>query len=175
MEQNTNTRNKTLQLSIFALYMAIICIVTMFTKIPIPLGYAHIGDSIILTFALFYGGKNGFVVGGIGSALSDLLSGFPQWILPTFIIKGFMALIMAAIARKEDGTYKILSIRTFIGAIAGMLFMVAGYVAAGMVMNGFAAGLASAPGLLIKSVVNIIAFYIISVVLDKTRKIEKKF
>ena len=37
MEQNTNTRNKTLQLSIFALYMAIICIVTMFTKIPIPL------------------------------------------------------------------------------------------------------------------------------------------
>ena len=39
----------------------------------------------------------------------------------------------------------------------------------------FAAGLASAPGLLIKSVVNIIAFYIISVVLDKTRKIEKKF
>ena len=42
-------------------------------------------------------------------------------------------------------------------------------------MNGFAAGLASAPGLLIKSVVNIIAFYIISVVLDKTRKIEKKF
>ena len=62
MEQNTNTRNKTLQLSTFALYMAIICIVTMFTKIPIPLGYAHIGDSIILTFALFYGGKNGFVV-----------------------------------------------------------------------------------------------------------------
>ena len=57
MEQNTNTRNKTLQLSIFALYMAIICIVTMFTKIPIPLGYAHIGDSIILTFALFYGEK----------------------------------------------------------------------------------------------------------------------
>ncbi len=80
---------------------------------------------------------------------------------------------MAAIARKEDGTYKILSIRTFIGAIAGMLFMVAGYVVAGMLRNGFAAGLASAPGLLIKSVVNIIAFYIISVVLDKTRKIEK--
>ena len=53
--------------------------------------------------------------------------------------------------------------------------MVAGYVVAGMLMNGFAAGLASAPGLLIKSVVNIIAFYIISVVRDKTRKIEKKF
>ena len=58
MEQNTNTRNKTLQLSIFALYMAIICIVTMFTKIPIPIGYAKIVDSIILTFSLFYGGKN---------------------------------------------------------------------------------------------------------------------
>ena len=42
-------------------------------------------------------------------------------------------------------------------------------------MEGFAAGIASAPGLLIKSVVNIIAFYIIAIVLDKIRKIEKKF
>ena len=171
----TNTRKKTLQLSIFALYMAIICIVTMFTKIPIPLGYAHIGDSIILTFALFYGGKRGFIVGGIGSAMSDLLSGFPQWIIPTFIIKGIMAVIMAIIARKKNGSYQIMSIRTFIGAVVSMLFMVCGYVCAGIFMEGFAAGIASAPGLLIKSVVNIIAFYIISVVLDKTRKIEKKF
>ena len=171
----TNTRKKTLQLSIFALYMAIICIVTMFTKIPIPLGYAHIGDSIILTFALFYGGKKGFIVGGIGSAMSDLLSGFPQWIIPTFIIKGIMAVIMAIIARKKDGSYQIISIRTFIGAVVSMLFMVCGYVCAGIFMEGFAAGIASAPGLLIKSVVNIIAFYIIAIVLDKIRKIEKKF
>ena len=171
----TNTRKKTLQLSIFALYMAIICIVTMFTKIPIPLGYAHIGDSIILTFALFYGGKKGFIVGGIGSAMSDLLSGFPQWIIPTFIIKGIMAVIMAIIARKKDGSYQIISIRTFIGAVVSMLFMVCGYVCAGIFMEGFAAGIASAPGLLIKSVVNIIAFYIIAVILDKIRKIEKKF
>ena len=171
----TNTRKKTLQLSIFALYMAIICIVTMFTKIPIPLGYAHIGDSIILTFALFYGGKKGFIVGGIGSAMSDLLSGFPQWIIPTFIIKGIMAVIMASIARKKDGSYQIISIRTFIGAVVSMLFMVCGYVCTGIFMEGFAAGIASAPGLLIKSVVNIIAFYIIAIVLDKIRKIEKKF
>lgn len=171
----TNTRKKTLQLSIFALYMAIICIVTMFTKIPIPLGYAHIGDSIILTFALFYGGKKGFIVGGIGSAMSDLLSGFPQWIIPTFIIKGIMAVIMAIIARKKDGSYQIISIRTFIGAVVSMLFMVFGYVCTGIFMEGFAAGIVSAPGLLIKSVVNIIAFYIIAIVLDKIRKIEKKF
>jgi len=45
-EQNTNTRNKTLQLSIFALYMAIICIVTMFTKIPLmrSVGIIHCGN-----------------------------------------------------------------------------------------------------------------------------------
>ena len=171
----TNTRKKTLQLSIFALYMAIICIVTMFTKIPIPLGYAHIGDSIVLTFALFYGGKKGFIVGGIGSAMSDLLSGFPQCIIPTFIIKGIMTVIMAIIARKKDGSYQIISIRTFIGAVVSMLFMVCGYVCTGIFMEGFAAGIASAPGLLIKSVVNIIAFYIIAIVLDKIRKIEKKF
>ncbi len=149
-----------MKLCIFALYMALICVVTMFTKIPIPLGYAHLGDCFILIFAIFYGGKAGFAVGGIGSAMADLLGGFPYWIVPTFLIKGIMAVLVSLIARDKKGKYKIYSVRTVIAVVAGMLFMVAGYVVAGGIMQGFAAGLQSAPGLLLKSVVNLIAFFI---------------
>lgn len=166
----TNTKNRTLKLCIFALYMALICLVTMFTKVPIPLGYAHLGDCLILMFALFYGGKAGFIVGGVGSAMSDLLSAFVQWAFPTFLIKGIMALIVALIARNKEGKYKIHSIRTAIAVIVAMLFMVAGYVIVGIYMEGVAAGIASAGGLFMKAVVNIIAFYIISTVVEKVRK-----
>lgn len=158
----TNIRNHTIKLCIFALYMALICFVTMFTKVPIPLGYAHLGDCLILAFALFYGSKAGFVVGGIGSAMSDVLSSFAQWAIPTFLIKGIMAVVVAVIARDKDGKYKLYSIRTAVAVVAGMLFMVAAYVVAGMCMEGVAAGIASAWGLLMKAVVNVIAFYIIS-------------
>ena len=167
----TNTRSNTFKLCIFALYMALICVVTMFTKIPIPLGYAHLGDCLIMIFALFYGGKAGFVVGGIGSAMSDLLSGYVQWVVPTFIIKGVLALIVSFIGRNKKGQYKIYSVRTAVAVVAGMLFMVAGYVVVGAYMEGFAAGIASAPGLLIKSVVNIIAFYLLSTVMERVRAV----
>ena len=52
--------------------------------------------------------------------------------------------------------------------------MVAGYVVSGIIMEGFAAGISSAPGLLMKAVVNIIAFYLISTILEKVLKNAKK-
>ena len=168
-----NTKNRTIKLCIFALYMALICLVTMFTKIPIPLGYAHLGDCLILIFALLYGGKAGFVVGGTGSAMADLLGGFPYWVVPTFLIKGMMAVLVSLIARDKKGKYKIYSIRTIIAVVAGMLFMVIGYVIAGGIMEGFAAGLQSAPGLLIKSVVNLIAFFILAPICQAINSKEK--
>ena len=168
-----NTKQHTIKLCIFALYMALICLVTMFTKIPIPLGYAHLGDCLILIFSLLYGGKAGFVVGGVGSAMADFLGGFPYWVVPTFLIKGIMAVLVSLIARDKAGKYKIYSIRTVVAVVIGMLFMVVGYVIAGGIMEGFAAGLESAPGLLLKSIVNIIAFYILAPVCATIKSKEK--
>ena len=166
----TNVKSRTFRLCIYALYMAVICLVTMYTKIPIPLGYAHLGDCFILIFAMFYGGKAGFIVGGIGSAMSDLLSGYVQWVVPTFLIKGIMAVIVSLISRDKEGKYKICSFQTAAAVIAGMLFMAFGYVAVGVYMEGIASGISSAPGLLIKAVVNIIAFYIFSNIMSKMMK-----
>ena len=73
-----------------ALLAAMVCIATLFFKVPIPLGYAHLGNGFILLGCSMMGGYYGIFIGGFGSALADLLGGFGQWILPTLVIKGLM-------------------------------------------------------------------------------------
>ncbi len=63
-------------------------------KFPSLHGYAHLGDCMIFISVLVLGTKKGALAGAIGAALSDLIGGYMQWILPTFFIKYIMAQIM---------------------------------------------------------------------------------
>ena len=117
-----------------ALLAAMVCIATLFFKIPIPLGYAHLGNGFILLGCSMMGGYYGIFIGGFGSALADLLGGFGQWILPTLVIKGLMGFAVGRIA---------------------------GYTLFGALLSGsLAAGLAQIPGLVGEGIVGIIVFYI---------------
>ena len=87
----SNSTYTTRFLCLTAVMAAITCIATMVIQIPIPLGYAHLGDAFILLTVLFIGRKSGIWAGGIGSALADLLTGYAYWAIPTFIIKSLMA------------------------------------------------------------------------------------
>lgn len=46
-------------------------------------------------------GKHGALAGGLGGALSDLLSGAAVWVLPTFFIKYAMGWIMGLLLEKS--------------------------------------------------------------------------
>ena len=67
---------KTRQLTLTAMMTAVIFIATFVPKIPIPLGYAHLGDAAIFLAVMFCGRRVGILSGVIGSALADFLSGF---------------------------------------------------------------------------------------------------
>jgi len=73
-----------------AFMMALVTIGTMVIQIPTPAtkGYINVGDSFIFLSSALFGPTMGFVTGGIGSALADLLSGYAYWSPWTFIIKG---------------------------------------------------------------------------------------
>ena len=157
------------KLVIAALMIAITCVVTMFAKIPIPLGYANLGSAVIMLTVFFLGGKIGLLSAGIGSALSDLLLGYGEWILPTLIVKTIMALIFIIILySKNKGTkVKLYSIRAISGAIIMNVWTVAGYVVAGAILYGsMAAGIGSGLGLILEAVVNIIIFFAVASVLE---------
>ncbi len=159
------------QMCITAVFMALTCVATMVVQIPIPLGYAHLGDSVILISAFFFGPVTGALAGGIGSAMADILSGYAVWAVPTLIIKTIMPIIACVIYGNMKNRFdrcRVISVRGIAGAVVTLLFMTVGYVVAGaMIAGSFAAGLASAPGLLLKSVVNMAVYIFVATGMSK--------
>lgn len=69
--------NKLKKLIIAAMFGAIICVVTMVVKIPLPLGgYVHLGDAFIILAGLYLGWVYGGTAAGIGSMLADVFTGY---------------------------------------------------------------------------------------------------
>ena len=79
---------------------ALVCVAT-FLRFPFLGSKVHLGNTLCLLAGLLLGGPAGGLAAGIGSALNDLVSGYPiDELLVTFVSKFLMALICAAIAGK---------------------------------------------------------------------------
>lgn len=129
-------------------------------KIPIPLGYAHLGDAVIYLLVLFIGRREACFAASIGSALADLIGGFPIWIIPTLIIKWVMVEAVFLIVRPDKAPCKLLSARMVLAFFVSSAWMVVSYTAAGAVLySSIASALPMIPGLIGEGVINmIIAF-----------------
>lgn len=164
----TDLRNSVQRLTMAALGTALVCICTRVFQFPIPLGYAHLGNCMILLFAVYFDPWVGACAGGLGSALADLLS-FPEWALPTLIIKSLMGAAAAVIAKKSGESASFKAPRTFLAVLAAIVIMVAGYFVAGSVLYGSViTGATQIPGLVAEGVVGIVLFYVIAAALETT-------
>lgn len=153
-----------------AVSMALVCIATMFFKVPIPLGYAHLGNAFILLGAALLGNPYAMIIGGVGSAMADLLGGYGEWIVPTLLIKSLMGYAIGAMACPNGTMSKLFSVRTAIASIIGILIMIIGYFIAGSILYGsIAMGAAQFPGLISEGIVGIILFYVIGTAFERTR------
>ncbi len=108
MEKKSTTRNKerdmTRKVALSGVLAALVFCGTQI-RISTGLGYINLGDGV----AIFCGvvlGPIGGISAGIGSALSDLLAGYPQFILPTFLIRGAMGLISGSLIRQSSGVLR---------------------------------------------------------------------
>ncbi|HAJ40348.1 ECF transporter S component [Ruminococcus sp. MCC718] len=170
MNEKKSTNWTAKKLAINALAIALVCVSTMVIQIPIPLGYMHLGNCCILLVSVYFGNMTGMLAGGIGSCLADLLSGYTQWIIPTLIIKGIMGLVIAMIAYREGEEIRMMRLRTFLGAAAGIVIMIAGYTFAGCFLyGGMAAGFAQIPGLTTEGVIGLLLFYVIGFAFEKAK------
>ena len=160
MNEKKSTNWTAKKLAINALAIALVCVSTMVIQIPIPLGYMHLGNCCILLVSVYFGNMTGMLAGGIGSCLADLLSGYTQWIIPTLIIKGIMGLVIAMIAYREGEEIRMMRLRTFLGAAAGIVIMIAGYTFAGF---------AQIPGLTTEGVIGLLLFYVIGFAFEKAK------
>lgn len=101
---------------------ALTAVATAFLKIPLGMGYIHLGDGFIFASV----GALGFyaaIPAAVGSALADLIAGYQVYIPATFVIKGLMALLAALLARR------LVDRLSFLAFIPAALLMMAGYFA----------------------------------------------
>lgn len=126
----------------YAVLMALTTIMTMVIHIPTigTNGYLNLGDMVVFIAALSLGRKGGLIVGGLGSAMADLLLGYTHYIPITLIVKGLEGYIAGRILEGDIGRRKPI-IAT---SIAG-IFMAFGYFAFEIFMYGKGA-IASIPG-----------------------------
>ncbi len=113
-----NSSQKTKRMVLTAVMTALVFIATYAIRMPVPFtqGYIHIGDSMIFIAVVVLGWRYGAFAAGVGSALADLLAGYPHWILPTLIIKTIMAILMGLAidnTKKSKG-----AVVAFVGIVA---------------------------------------------------------
>lgn len=134
---------KTKELTGLAVLIALTTVMTMVIHIPTigTNGYLNLGDMVVFLSAMMLGRKGGFIVGGFGSALADLLLGYTHYVPITFIVKGLEGYIAGVILDTKLGKRK-----PIIATTIGGLWMALGYYLAEIFMYGPKAALASVPG-----------------------------
>ena len=157
----------TQELVFTALMTALVFVATYLPHIPIPLGYAHLGDAVIFLLAFLAPRRTTLFAACIGSALADLLGGFALWIVPTLVIKFVMAEIVYRIGRRGDVIAPRASV--IMALLLSSLWMAAAYTIAGAVLYAsLPAALTSSPGLLMEGVVNsVVAFLLLPVLWER--------
>lgn len=98
-------------------------------RIPGPGGnvYFHLGETVMITSAVFLGKRSGGFVGGVSGAIADILLGAALWAPFSLVIHGLKGWIIGALADGRGGKRDLLAIW------AGVSVMVVGYtLTAGM-------------------------------------------
>lgn len=150
--------------------IALTACATMVISIPVPStnGYFNLGDTIVFLSAILLSKKGGFIAGGIGSALADVLLGFPFWAPFTFIIKGLQGFLAGYALQTSFG--KKHSILALFPAAVWMIF---GYTIVKAIFYGWAIALARIPFCMIQSGFGAVAANMIEKALSKTNIVKK--
>lgn len=119
------------QIVFTALGISLIFLATFYFKIPsVGQGYLHLGDGFLLLFASVLSPTLSFLCAGLGSAFADIIGGYTIYAIPTFIIKGLEAVLIAYMIKKLSTKYYV------IAYILGSIWMIFGYYLFDVILVG---------------------------------------
>ncbi|GFN35030.1 ECF transporter S component [Tepidimicrobium xylanilyticum] len=148
----------------YSVLMALTVVMTMVIHIPTigTNGYLNLGDMVVFLAAFVLGKKGGFIVGGLGSALADLLLGYSHYAPITLIVKGLEGYIAGSLLEREIGKRKPI-IAT---SVAG-IFMAFGYFVPEIFLYGKGA-IATLPGNIMQGLLGAITSVVLYTALKRT-------
>lgn len=133
-------KNRTaMRISLIAIMTAIVAVFTLVIRIPSPIGgYISLCDAAVTFASYAFGPVTGFIAGGLGTAFADLIGGYPQWALISFIVHGFEAFIIGLMVKNgtSSGTIKSI-VSILIGTVMAVLAIaLGGYIFSSLFADG---------------------------------------
>lgn len=115
-----------LHISLIAVSAALVAVFTVIIRIPVPAtaGYISLCDAAVVFVSYAFGPFTGLIAGGLGSAFADLLGGYPQFAVISFVVHGLEALLAGLIVRKDSQGI----MTRIIGALVSIIVVCAGYL-----------------------------------------------
>jgi uncharacterized membrane protein len=140
-------------LAISAVLAAVVGVTTAFITIATPAtgGYLNFGDTMVMFSAMTFGPIVGVFAGGVGSALGDILAGYPGWAPITLVVKGLEGLAIGYLARKSDNVGNLI-----VAGVIGGTIMVLGYFSFEAYMFGVPAAATEIPVNTLQAVTGVI-------------------
>jgi len=126
MSDHEKNRRKIKKIAYTGVLAALIFVGTEI-HVPTLIGHINLGDLVILITS-FILGPFAAVPAAIGSAIADLISGYAQYALPTFLIKGIMG-FTAGLIMIRKGDRKITLPLKLTAAVLAEIIMISGYFA----------------------------------------------
>ncbi len=120
-------KNSAVNVALLAILTALTTIMTLVIQIPYPGtgGYFNFGDIMVMLGGLLLGPVGGFFVGGVGSAIADIIS-FPLFAPITLIVKGFEGMAVGYLGSRARKHVR-LNVRDVIAVLVGAIIMLIGY------------------------------------------------
>ncbi|MHA2043803.1 MAG: ECF transporter S component [Candidatus Thorarchaeota archaeon] len=128
---------RSLDVTMLAVFTALTTVATIVFIIPFPStqGYFNLGDMFVMLSGIILGPVGGFVAGGAGSAMGDVLLGYTAFVPITFIVKGSEGFIVGLLSKRTHRTKRV-GWWDVVGLILGSVTMLMGYLLGEMFILG---------------------------------------
>ncbi|MFW9845263.1 MAG: ECF transporter S component [Candidatus Thorarchaeota archaeon] len=136
-------RSNTIFVALLAVLTALTTIATVIIAIPFPTstGFLNFGDVLVMLSGLLLGPAGGFIAGGVGSAMGDVVLGYIHFAPITLVVKGCEGLVVGAFCRRARAA-ELLTVWDIVGLVLASLVMMGGYFLAEIPLVGYGAALA---------------------------------
>jgi uncharacterized membrane protein len=135
-------RSNTMFVALLAILTALTTIATIVLAIPIPAseGFLNFGDALVMLSGLLLGPLGGFIAGGVGSAMGDVILGYVHFAPITLVVKGCEGLVMGLFSSRARSA-SLLTGWDVVGLAVSSLVMLTGYFLAEIPLYGYGAAL----------------------------------
>ncbi len=148
-----------------AILAALACVFTFFPKVPFGSGYVHFGDCIIYISSIMLGPISGALVGAVGHSLADLISGYPLFCIPTFIIKALLGYTVGKVLYNQKSTKRYVA-----ASLSSLVIVTGGYFIAEIPLYGIGPALVSLISSPVQWAMSMVASVLVIPILMKNKK-----